>query len=55
MKKLSHSFYLRHDVVQIAKELLGKILVTQWNDEITTGRIVETEAYAGTIENLCIA
>ena len=50
MKKLSHSFYLRHDVVQIARELLGKILVTQWNGAITSGRIVETEAYAGTID-----
>ena len=50
MKKLSHSFYLRHDVVQIARELLGKILVTQWNGAITAGRIVETEAYAGTID-----
>jgi DNA-3-methyladenine glycosylase len=47
MKKLPRSFYLRHDVVKIAKELLGKVLVTNWNDEYTSGRIVETEAYAG--------
>ena len=47
MKKLPRSFYLRHDVVKIAKELLGKILVTNWNNEYTSGRIVETEAYAG--------
>ena len=50
MKKLAHSFYLRHDVVQIAKDLLGKVLVTRWQDVLTTGRIVETEAYAGTID-----
>lgn len=50
MKKLSHAFYLRHDVVQIARELLGKVLVTQWGDAVTSGRIVETEAYAGTID-----
>lgn len=50
MKKLSHAFYLRHDVVQIARELLGKVLVTQWGDALTSGRIVETEAYAGTID-----
>ena len=51
MKKLPLSFYLRDDVVQIAKELLGKVLVTTWNGTTTSGRIVETEAYAGTIDN----
>src|ERR1051325_3200481 len=50
MKKLSLSFYLREDVVAIAKELLGKVLVTNWNDEFTSGRIVETEAYAGELD-----
>lgn len=47
MKKLPLSFYLREDVVAIARELLGKLLVTAWNGELTSGRIVETEAYAG--------
>jgi len=47
MKKLPPDFYLRHDVVDIARDLLGKVLVTCWNGEQTTGRIVETEAYAG--------
>jgi DNA-3-methyladenine glycosylase len=47
MKKLPLSFYLRNDVVKISKELLGKVLVTNWNNEYTSGRIVETEAYAG--------
>lgn len=50
MKKLGLSFYKRHDVVTIARELLGKVLVTQFNEERTSGRIVETEAYAGTID-----
>ena len=50
MKKLPSSFYLRHDVVKIAKELLGKVLVTNWNHQYTSGRIVETEAYAGEID-----
>ncbi len=50
MKKLPLSFYLRDDVVQIAKELLGKVLVTAWNGEVTSGRIVETEAYAGEVD-----
>lgn len=50
IKKLPLSFYLRNDVVQIAKELLGKVLVTAWSGELTVGRIVETEAYAGEID-----
>lgn len=47
MKTLPLSFYLREDVVRIAKELLGKVLVTTFGGERTSGRIVETEAYAG--------
>lgn len=50
MRKLPLSFYLREDVVTIAKELLGKVLVTTWDNEITSGRIVETEAYAGELD-----
>ena len=50
MKKLPHAFYLQHDVVHIARQLLGKVLVTHWNGALTSGRIVETEAYAGTID-----
>jgi DNA-3-methyladenine glycosylase len=41
---------LRNDVVSIAKELLGKVLITTFNEELTSGRIVETEAYAGEID-----
>ena len=50
MKKLGRLFYQRQDVVQIAKELLGKILVTNWEGIVTSGRIVESEAYAGAID-----
>jgi DNA-3-methyladenine glycosylase len=50
MQKLPQSFYLRNDVVKVAKELLGKVLVTNWHNEYTSGRIVETEAYAGEID-----
>lgn len=45
MKKLSRSFYKRIDVVTIARELLGKIVVTNIDGTRTSGRIVETEAY----------
>ncbi|MBC7553934.1 MAG: DNA-3-methyladenine glycosylase [Taibaiella sp.] len=44
---LQESFYTRADVVQIARDLLGKVLVTQVNGLYTAGMIVETEAYAG--------
>jgi DNA-3-methyladenine glycosylase len=46
-KKLPVSFYEREDVVLISKELIGKILVTQFDGRLTAGRIVETEAYNG--------
>jgi len=38
-------FYDRGDVVNIARELLGKIVVTNIDGHVTSGRIVETEAY----------
>ncbi len=47
MNKVPLSFYNRKDVVLIAKELIGKIVVTNFHNVITSGRIVETEAYAG--------
>ena len=50
LKKLDHSFYDRKNVVLIAKELLGKILVTQFDGIRTSGRIVETEAYNGVVD-----
>jgi DNA-3-methyladenine glycosylase len=50
MKKLPTEFYQRNNVLQIAKELLGKILVTKWNGIETSGRIVEVEAYNGIID-----
>ena len=50
MKVLPKSFYQRTDTLQIAKELLGKILVTKWNGVITSGRIVECEAYNGIVD-----
>lgn len=47
MSKLKKSFYLREDVVQVARELLGKRLCTRIGGKLTTGIITETEAYAG--------
>jgi DNA-3-methyladenine glycosylase len=45
--KIDRSFYTREDVVQIAKDLLGKFIFTSFNNEITAGIITEAEAYEG--------
>lgn len=45
MKKLTIDFFDRDNVLQIARELLGKVIVTHFDGAITSGRIVETEAY----------
>ena len=47
MSKLPQSFYSDKDVAGIAFNLIGKILVTNFDGKITSGRIVETEAYVG--------
>jgi DNA-3-methyladenine glycosylase len=43
--KIEKEFYLREDVVQISKDLLGKVLYTNIDKKLTAGIIVETEAY----------
>ena len=45
--KLEQDFYLRDDVVRISRELLGKVLCTRIDGQLTTAIISETEAYAG--------
>ena len=50
MAKLDRAFYLRSDVVRIARDLLGKVLVTRIDGVRTAGVITETEAYAGTTD-----
>lgn len=44
--KLTPAFFTRPDVTQIARELLGMVLVTEFEGQRTAGKIVETEAYA---------
>lgn len=43
--KLPKSFYIRENVLQLSKELLGKVLVTNIEGIYTSGMITETEAY----------
>lgn len=50
IKPIPREFYTRTDVVLVARELLGKVLYTSFNNEITAGIIIETEAYAGSID-----
>ena len=47
-KKLKKSFYQR-ELLTVAKDLLGKILVKAIGKEILAGKIVEVEAYHGDI------
>jgi DNA-3-methyladenine glycosylase len=50
MTKLNNSFFQRTDVVAIARDLIGKIIITRFDGTLTSGRIVETEAYAGSTD-----
>ncbi len=47
---LPRSFYLRQHVVTVARDLLGKYLVTESDGILTSGLICETEAYAGVVD-----
>ena len=46
MKKLDRDFYLR-DACLVAHDLIGKVLVHNSHDGLTSGIITETEAYKG--------
>ena len=55
MKQLKRPFFERNKVTDIARDLVGKILLTQIDDVTVSGRIVETEAYAATGDRACHA
>ncbi|WP_291635446.1 DNA-3-methyladenine glycosylase [Clostridium sp.] len=53
-QKLTRNFYAR-ETLQVARELLGKILVHEVNGVKLSGKIVEAEAYIGSIDKACHA
>lgn len=55
IKILPKEFFLKRNVIEIAKDLLGKIVVTQLDGGYTSARIVETEAYDGATDKACHA
>jgi len=55
MNPLPAAYYQQADVVALAKDLLGKHLITEIEGIRTAGRIVETEAYSGARDKACHA
>jgi DNA-3-methyladenine glycosylase len=53
--KLPNSLYQETNVVKAAKKLLGKRLCTNFSNKLTTGIIVEVEAYCGATDKACHA
>jgi len=52
---LPRFFYERDEVVEISRDLIGKIICTNKNGQVTSGIITETEAYSGRNDRACHA
>ncbi len=47
LRKIERDLYLQENVVSVARQLIGKVLYSMIDGELTAGIITETEAYAG--------
>lgn len=52
---IPESYYSNPDTIAISRDLLGKFLITNFGEGLTTGMIVETEAYLGKDDKACHA
>jgi len=52
---LPYDFYQRSNVLEVAKDLLGKVLCTAFEGDLCKGRIIEVEAYNGKNDKACHA
>ena len=53
--KLNKKYYQQKDVVFLAKDLIGKVIYSNINNQLVAGIIIETEAYKGVSDKACHA
>ena len=50
MFRLEKDYFVNENVVDLARDLIGKVLITNIEEKLTSGIITETEAYNGVID-----
>ena len=53
MKKITNKKFFKTDTITLAKNLIGKWIVTNINGVKVMGQISETEAYLGVLDSAC--
>lgn len=53
--KLPAAYFQEEDTLSLSRRLLGKFLVSSIGDQLTSGMIIETEAYLGKKDRACHA
>lgn len=54
-QRIPAEYYQKRNVVKLAKSMLGKMLFTNFNNQLTGGIITEAEAYNGIYDKACHA